>query len=253
MRRVIALALVLLGACSAASPNNPSTPSTAVPRVLYLTHSAGFKHDVLPLSQQIMRDAVARTGAFDVTASTDCALISPEALRGWDAVVFYTTGELPVDDASKRALLEFVRSGKGFVGIHSATDTFYQWPDYGEMIGGYFDGHPWHQEVRINVEGPSHPATAHLPPRFSINDEIYQFRNWSRNQVRLLLSLDNASVDVTKPGVNRADRDFALAWTREYGRGRVFYTGLGHEPDVWRDPRYQQHLASGIGWAIGPR
>lgn len=253
MRRVIALAFVVLGACSATAPTNPSTPSSAVPRVLYLTHSAGFKHDVLPLSEQIMRDAVARSGPFEVTASTDCALISAEALRGWDAVVFFTTGELPIDDANKRALLEFVRSGKGFVGVHSATDTFYQWPEYGEMIGGYFDGHPWHQEVRINVEGSAHPATAHLPPRFSINDEIYQFRNWSRNQVRVLLSLDSSSVDVTKAGVNRVDRDFALAWTREYGRGRVFYTALGHEPAVWRDSRFQQHLASGISWAIGPR
>jgi type 1 glutamine amidotransferase len=149
--------------------------------------------------------------------------------------------------------MEFVRAGKGFAGIHSATDTFYKWPEYGEMIGGYFDGHPWHQDVRVKVEDRQHPASAHLQDGLTINDEIYQFRNWSRDRVHVLLSLDPASVDLQKEGVKRSDRDFALAWTRTLGSGRVFYTALGHEPDVWRDPRFQQHLTSGIEWAIGRR
>jgi hypothetical protein len=219
--------------------------------VLYLTHSAGFRHDVLPLTREVLPELGRAEALFDTTVTEDCSLLSAEGLGRFDAVVFYTTGELPIDAAQKRALVEFVRSGRGFVGIHSATDTFYKWPEYGEMIGGYFDGHPWHEEVGVRVEDASHPATRHLPPRFTITDEIYQFKDWSRSHVRVLLSLDPASIDLTKKGVHRADRDFALAWTRTYGKGRVFYTALGHRPEVWRDERFREHLRGGIRWAMG--
>lgn len=253
----ILLTAVLLSACGASALTEPSftpEPQTRPPaRILYLTHSAGFNHQVLPLSEQILTEVGTRTGTLAVTPTKDCSLISEQGLRSYDGVVFYTTGELPMDEAQKRALMEFVRGGKGFAGIHSATDTFYNWPEFGEMIGGYFDGHPWHQDVRVKVEDRQHPATAHLQDGFTIRDEIYQFRNWSRDRVRVLLSLDPASVDLQKNGVKRTDRDFALAWTRPFGAGRVFYTALGHEPDVWRDARFQQHLTGGIEWAIGRR
>jgi type 1 glutamine amidotransferase len=228
-----------------------ATGQSETPRVLYLTHSAGFKHDVLPTSEQIMRELGKSSGAFEATVTQDCALISEASLKPHAAVIFFTTGELPLDEAQKKALVEFVRSGRGFVGIHSATDTFYKWPEYLELIGGYFDGHPWHQEVTVRVEDKAHPATVHLPASFTINDEIYQFRDWSRDRVRVLLSLDPASIDLTKKGVKRADKDFAVAWTREFGKGRMFYTALGHEAAVWSDPRFQQHLVGGIQWATG--
>lgn len=224
-------------------------PSAGKKMVLYLTHSAGYKHDVLPLSEQILKELGARSGEFEVNATADVSLVSREGLKRYAAVVFYTTGELPLSAEQKAALLDFVKQGGGFVGIHSATDTFYQWPEYGEMIGGYFDGHPWHQEVKIKVEDRNHPATRHLGASFALTDEIYQFRNFSRGRVRVLLSLDAGSVDLTKQGVRRADKDFALAWRRDYGRGRVFYTALGHRPEVWRDERFQRHLAGGLRWA----
>ena len=102
--------------------------------------------------------------------------ITPENLKHFDAVFFYTTGELPLSDTQKDGLLSFVRSGKGFGGSHSATDTFYGWKDYGELIGAYFDGHPWHTKVNVIVEDKTHPATKHLGDSFTITDEIYQFR-----------------------------------------------------------------------------
>lgn len=220
-------------------------------RLLYLTHSAAFKHAVLSVSEQVVRELGRSTGAFEATVTQDCGLLTAENLRNYDVVFFNTTGELPMDDGQKRALVDFVRSGKGFVGAHSATDTFYKWPEYGEMIGGYFNDHPWHQGVVINVEDPSHPATSHLPSSFNLKDEIYQFKDWSRSNVHVLLSLDVSSVDLTNPRVKRDDKDFALSWTKSFGQGRVFYTALGHEPDVWRDARFQQHLVGGIRWAMG--
>jgi uncharacterized protein len=220
-------------------------------RVLYLTQSAGFEHGVLPLSEDVLKELGEQSGAFQTTVSRDSSVINRENLKGYDALVFYTTGELPFSSEQKQAFLDFVLSGKAFVGIHSATDTFYTWLEYGELIGAYFDGHPWHQEVTIQTEDPLHPATRHLAPSFRITDEIYQFRSFSREKVHVLLRLDNSSVDLNAPGVNRADRYFANAWTRQYGSGRVFYTALGHRDEVWRDPRFQQHLLNGIRWAMG--
>jgi type 1 glutamine amidotransferase len=250
--RCAALLAVMLAACGG-SPSGPSTSSSSEPgrRLLYLTTSAGFRHDVLPLSQQVMRDIGMRAGGFETTATEDVSIVTRENLARFDAVAFFTSGELPMSEAQKAALLDFVRGGKGFIGIHSATDTFYEWPDYGVMLGAYFDGHPWHQEVTLRVEDRAHPATTSLPASFRLNDEIYQFRNWSRADVHVLLNLDPASIDLNAPGVTRSDHDFALAWTRTEGRGRVFYTALGHEAGVWQDARFQQFLTGGIRWAMG--
>lgn len=222
-------------------------------KVLYLTHSAGYKHDVLPLSEQILKEIGEHSGAFEVTATQDCSLLSRDNLKQYDAVVFYTTGELPISAEQKAAFLDFIKSGKGFVGIHSATDTFYNWPEYGEMIGGYFDQHPWHQEVTVKVEDRHHPATRHLDRSFKIKDEIYQIKDFSRARVNVLLSLDTSSVDLSLPAVHRTDRDFALAWWRDYGRGRVFYTALGHRAEVWQDDRFRQHLLGALRWAMGDK
>ncbi|HEX7085232.1 MAG TPA: ThuA domain-containing protein [Vicinamibacterales bacterium] len=252
------LAFVLLSAivclavsCGAPEPRR-ATPDAEAPRpkVLYLTHSAGFKHDVVPLSMRLLPE-IGRQHGFDVVVTKDLTFLSPEGLKPYDAVVFYTTGELPLSEEDKRTFLAWLRAGKGFVGIHSATDTFYQWPEYGEMIGGYFDGHPWHEEVAVRVEDRTHPATRHLPDPWVLTDEIYQFRNWDRSTRHVLLSLDPSSVDLGAEGVKRTDRDFALSWTSTYGEGRVFYTALGHRAEVWESPEYQRHLAGGIRWVLG--
>jgi len=261
------IASVLAGFMLAISSTRTSTPSlpageandfnNVAPtradkrKVLYVTRSAGFKHDVLPLSEQILTEIGQRSGAFEATVTQEFSALSREGLKPYSAIIFYTTGELPMTDEQKAAFLEFIKSGKGFVGIHSATDTFYKWPEYGELIGGYFDQHPWHQEVTINAEDQHHPSTKHLPKSFKLTDEIYQFKDFSRSRVHVLLTLDSNSVDLTKPAVHRTDKDFALAWCHNYGKGRAFYTALGHRPEVWKDERFQQHLLGGIRWAMG--
>jgi len=245
MRRTILIAAVAMLAAAAIGAQAPTK------KVLYLTHSAGYKHEVVPLSMQLL-PAIGKKSGFDVVATRDLAFLSPQSLKSYDAVVFYTTSELPISDADKANLLAWVKSGKGFAGIHSATDTFYQWPEYGEMIGGYFDNHPWHEEVTAKVEDTTSPATRHLTsPAWTLTDEIYQFRNWDRSKRHVLLSLDTASVDLRANGVKRTDGDFALAWTSTTGKGRVFYTALGHRAEVWQSPEYQAHLAGGIRWILG--
>jgi type 1 glutamine amidotransferase len=230
------------------------TPAVAAaqPRVLYLSHSAGFVHDSRVHAGQVITQLGQSTGAFTVTSTEDPAQINAANLANFDAVVFFTSGELPFNDAQKAALLSFVRSGKGFVGFHSATDTLYNWPEYGTLIGGYFQTHPWTQPVTLRVEDRNHRATRHLGSSFTINDEIYQFRAWSRSAVNVLVSLDLASVppDDARPD-RRPDNDYALAWTKSYGAGRVFYSAFGHFDAVWDDVKIQNFVKQGILWAAG--
>jgi uncharacterized protein len=218
--------------------------------ILYFTRSAGYRHEVIPVSREIMTE-IGTAAGFDIVGSEDTAVFTPEKLRRYDAVMFFTTGELPMDEAQKAALTGFVRAGGGFLGVHSATDTFYGWPEYGKLIGGYFNEHPWHQKVRIEVADPVDPLVAFLPPTIQLNDEIYQIRDFDAGGSHVLLRLDPTSVDLTRPEVHPQPYGWPLAWTRSYGAGRVFYTALGHEEGVWRDPRFQRLLRSAALWAIG--
>jgi uncharacterized protein len=220
-------------------------------RVLYFTHSAGYRHEVIPASREILKQIGETAPQFEVTATEDVAAFTTENLRRYDAVVFFTTGELPMDDAQQRAFIDFVRNGGGFLGVHSATDTFYRWPEYGKLIGGYFDQHPWHQTVRIDVADRSDPLVAFIGPSMALTDEIYQIRDFDAAGSHVLLRLDPASVDLTRENVHRHPYGWPLAWTRSFGNGRVFYTALGHEEAVWRDGRYQTLLHNAVLWAIG--
>jgi len=225
--------------------------SPAAKRVLFVTHSAGFRHESVVTSRQALEALARSTGALEVVATEDLAQISAQNLAAFDVLFFYTSGELALSDRQKQEMLAFVRDGKGFGGAHSATDTLYGWPEYGELIGGVFDGHPWAQDASVDIEDPVHPAMRHLGSSFRIVEEFYQFRSFSRNQVRVLMTLDTRSVDLRVPGVNRADGDFALAWSRNYGRGRVFYTALGHFEDTWRDSRFQALVWNALLWLAG--
>lgn len=226
-------------------------------RLLLITESRGFVHGVVNrgkkdtcLVEDVFIELAKKHPFFEVDYTQDSrSVITGENLKKYDAVFFYTTGELPLSDAQKSDLLAFVKKGNGFGGSHCATDTFYKWKEYGELIGAYFDGHPWHQKVKVIVEDKNHPSTKHLGESFEINDEIYQFRApYSREKLRVLLKLDLTSV---KNQGKRADKDNALAWTHEYGKGRVFYTALGHREDVWTDPRFQQHVIGGLRYMFG--
>lgn len=219
-------------------------------RILYFTYSAGYRHDVIPLSKVILTQLGSHSGVFEVTATEDTSEFSTENLERYAAVIFYTSGELPMSDAQKRALLDFVRSGRGFLGVHSATDTFYTWPDYLDLVGGYFNGHPWHQAVKIEVVDPGDPLVAFLGNSLQVEDEIYQISDFDYRGSRVLLRLDPSSVDLGKTGVHQRFYGWPLTWTRFYGEGRVFYSALGHEPSVWRDARYQRILTNAILWSM---
>jgi len=172
----------------------------------------------------------------------------------FDAVVFYTNGETRLTDAQKADLLRFIRSGKGFVGIHTATATGYHWPAYGEMIGGYFDNHPWGVvEAPVIVERPDFPGLQGFVDQPLVRDEFYQMtaEPYSRDETDVLARLDTRALDMANPQVHRTDGDFPVAWIRKYGEGRVFYSALGHPDSAWDDPRVQTLYLEAFKWAAG--
>jgi type 1 glutamine amidotransferase len=224
----------------------------AQPRqILYVTHSAGFRHDSLETSAQVLQDLTRTDGRVAVTWTEDVSQLNAASLALYDAVFFFTSGELPITAEQKAALLDFVRGGKGFGGAHSATDTFYMWPEYLDLIGARFNGHPWVHEVNVQVEDPAHSAIAHLTPEFRISAETYQFRDFSRQRSRVLLMLDTESVDLGHPQANPGTLDFPLAWCHPFGDGRVFYAALGHFRATWRDERFQQMMLQALLWLTG--
>ncbi|MGH9255798.1 MAG: ThuA domain-containing protein [Vicinamibacterales bacterium] len=209
-----------------------------------VTATEGFRHDSIATAVASMRGLSASTNEFTIAATEDLSVLAPPALASYDVVMFaLTSGELPLSPAQKGALIDFVAGGRGFVGIHSATDTLYGWPEYGQLIGAYFKEHPWTQQAAVVVEDRSHPSTSALGDRFLIREEFYTFRENPRGRVRVLLRLDPASVGSTG--------DYPLAWTHSFGAGRVYYNALGHFSETWADQRFVQQLAGAIRWAAG--
>jgi type 1 glutamine amidotransferase len=252
-RALLALAggvpAALLVASRSASHAKRSKPK----RILVVTLTKGFHHDSIPVAQDTLRELAQKQGWELDLADSDSDLslkITPQGLNRIDLIIFAnTTGELPIADENKKTLMEWLCAGHGFVGMHAATDTLSRWEDYGKMIGGCFDGHPWFQKVRLKIEDRKFPGMRPFAEDPEIEDEIYQFRNWSRHDKHIILSIDNTSIDTSKG--KRQDMDYAVAWARTEGKGRVFYTSLGHRQEVWKDLRYQEHILGGMRWAMG--
>lgn len=231
-------------------------------QLLFVAQSKGYQHDSVSAAMSTLRRLGQESGWWDVTFHTDCTAITKKPLKwgarnldGFDAVVFFTDGDLDMDESQKADLLAFVREdGKGFLGIHSATITFTSWPEYGRMLGGYFDGHPWGEfKAPLVVEAAEFPGLGHFPVRFSAQDEIYQIKDFSRENLRVLLRLDADKVDLARSGVHRQDGDFAVAWAKTYGKGRVLYNGLGHSLSAWDRPDFQRMWKEMVLWTLGVR
>src|SRR5215472_7693023 len=151
------VALVVTFATALALLCAPTRAQDRPDHILYFTRSAGYRHEVIPVSREILKQIGEIAPRFEVDATEDVAVFTAQNLRRYGAIMFFTAGELLMNDVQKQALIDFVRDGGGFLGVHSATDTFYKWPEYGKLIGGYFDQHPWHQSVRIDVADRSDP------------------------------------------------------------------------------------------------
>jgi type 1 glutamine amidotransferase len=282
LSRVISATLALLAALSLSG--HDALAQTAPKRLLILTHAALYKHTSLDDAEAAVT-AWGRDAGFEVTSlqgylqdagSLDLSMISAEYLAQFDGVMMMTNGNLPLTLEQRRALVDFVGQGGGFVGVHNAALTFYDYPDFGEMLGGYFRRTVGQNRVVVlRVEDRSHPATRMLGASWPIVDEFYEFgtapwsadrpednidvlfdnripMGFSRDRVHVLLSIDTEATDLDGLGEVRAGGDYPQAWAREFGEGRSFYSSIGHRDDIWTsDPVFRAHIVGGIRWALG--
>jgi type 1 glutamine amidotransferase len=265
---LIAIALVHLGA----DPQPGSAPAARKHVLAWADVRNGYQHDSISHAIATIERLGWESGVYDTFIRTDSQLItrrpvafpanlgiaageSPLArnLNYFDAIFFFGVREIDLTADQRSDLLAFVKDdGKGFVAAHSAITSFFSWPEFGAMIGGRFDEHPWNiVEARVVVDDRSFPAMRHLPPSFVIQDEHYQIKDFSRGQMRILARLDPASLDLTKPLVHRTDGDFPIAWAKEFGKGRVFYSTLGHDAETWDNPVVRTMYFEAIKWALG--
>ncbi|MGW1023880.1 ThuA domain-containing protein [Streptomyces sp. NPDC002577] len=247
-------AALLVGALSGpavskdAAPERPDvTTDKTVPvkKVLVFSKTAGFRHDSIPDGIGAVRDLGAANG-FAVDATEDATAFASSNLRKYDAVVFLSTTGDVLDDAQQSAFEDYIRRGGGYVGVHAAADTEYDWPFYGGLAGAYFQSHPAIQPATVDVEDRAHPATSHLAAAWDRTDEWYNYRSNPRERAHVLASLDESSYT----GGTMAG-DHPIAWCQDYEGGRAFYTGGGHTKESYADPAFRQHLLGGIRWATG--
>lgn len=216
------------------------------PRVLVFTRTTAFRHDAIAAAIEALTAAGTRL-QWSFTFTEDATLFTDASLANFDVVAFVlTSGDVLATD-QEQALMRFVQAGNGWIGVHSATDTEYDWPWYGELVGAYFKAHPAIQSATLRVERTSHLATQHLGEQWLKTDEWYGFRDNPRDRVHVLLSVDEASFN---PG-NGAMGDHPIAWYHAHDGGRAFYTALGHGIDSWSDPTFMEHVLGGIAWASG--
>ncbi len=233
-------------------------------KILVITVTYGFHHDSTATAEKVLTQLAEKSGLFtvdivrsgrepgdaDAKARWDEAnkkalaeKMSPAALKNYDAVFFAnTTGDLPLPD--RDGFIEWIKAGGSLIGTHSASDTFHGFRPYIETLGGEFLTHNAQVQVECLVEDPTHPSTKHFGKSFVVKDEIYLQKSFHRDQVHGLLSLDKHP-NSGMPG------DYPIAWCKTVGKGKVFYTALGHRDDVWESQAYQEHVLGGIKWALG--
>lgn len=229
------------------------------------TRNGIAQHDSVSHALAVIERLGYETGTYDTYIRTDSNIISEHplmttgapasggpSLTNVDAIFFMGHREVPIDDEQKKELAAFVHDqGKGFVAAHVALTAFDSWPEFGKLIGGRFDNHPWGiANGTIINEDPSFPATKHFPASFPFTDEFYQAKDFSRTDSRVLLRLDLSTMPPT-PNLHRTDGDFPLAWAKMYGKGRVFYSSLGHAPETWDNRDVQQMYYEALRWALG--
>jgi type 1 glutamine amidotransferase len=231
-------------------------PAVTAPAMLYVTQCAPYRdglagvHGVLDQSAIAVRE-IASDAGLTVRRVHDVTELPVEELAAAPVIALFTIGETPWSAAQRAAILDNVRRGRtAIVAIHAATDSCHGWDEYCRLVGARFDGHPWTQEVELEVVAPDHPATRHLGATWRMHDEVYQFRDL-RPDARILLRVPDDQLDLDAPDARRPAFGFPMSWCFSEGNGRVFSTTLGHFPTAWENPAYLQHVAGGLAWARG--
>ena len=226
-------------------------------KLLVYSRTKGYRHASIPLGVLAFTELGKETGAFVVEATEDPAIFTDEKLSEFDGILMLSTTKDAIPSGPAREAVErFLSKGKGLIGIHGATDCHKDWKPYREAMGGLFDGHPWNAGSLVTLynEEPEHPVCKHIKTGDQIKDEIYQYKDdeyFTREKLRILVSLDLSGENMKRDGMKRKDNDYAVSWIREYETSRVFYSCLGHNHATFYNPMAMQHFLSGIQYALG--
>ncbi len=213
------------------------------PRILVYSKTRGFHHASIPAGVAAIQKLGAENG-FAVDTTTDSSFCTPKNLKKYAAVVFMSTTGNILNDEQQGYFEKYIQSGKGFVGIHAATDTEYDWPWYNKLVGAYFKSHPKQQDAVLNIVDPNHIATKHLPAKWKRYDEWYNFKN-IQDDLHILITIDEKSYT---GGINGDVHP--MSWYHDFDGGRSFYTEFGHTNESFADPMFLQHLLGGIQYAM---
>ncbi len=239
-----ALPLAAVRASILGSPG-PSVSHEERFRILLFSRTAGFRHGSIAAGIASVTQLGEKHG-FVVDATENPAEFTDENLDRYAVALFLNTTGTVLDADQKAAFERFIAKGRGWVGVHSASDTEYDWPWYAGLVGAYFKGHPAIQQATILVHDRDHPSTKMLPERWVRTDEWYTFRDSPRGRVHVLMSVDERTYE----GGGMGD-DHPIAWCHEYRGGRAWYTALGHTNESYEEPLFLEHLLGGIRWAAG--
>jgi len=240
--------LLILASCSTSQSNLSTQEEPEYEgryQVLVYSHTAGFRHDSIEEGVALVK-SLGEEHDFKVDATEDSLFFAANDLSKYAAVIFMNTNRNVLDEAGQAAFEQYIQQGGGFVGVHSAAATEYDWEWYGQLVGAYFKDHPKPQEAKVIITDNVHPSTAHLPKEWTHFDEWYNYRTNPRESVHVLATLKEKSYEGGTMG-----HDHPIAWAHEFDGGRSWYTGLGHTKEVYSDPLFQQHLLGGIEWAAG--
>jgi type 1 glutamine amidotransferase len=262
-----------------AAPDKPRVSPKKERRVLiwntpaHLYPNDPHKGYCIPYGACAMKALGQKTGAFKPVVSDDLSVFLPENIKQFDAIVMNNSSGAwitPSDEAMpklksagetkqaveqvlKKSLLDYVSNGGGIVAYHYAIGANPKWPEFHEMLGATFWGHPWNEDVGVKVEEPNHPLVGAFGGKdFRLADEIFQYDEpYSRDKLRVLLSLDTAKTNMDVKWINRKDKDFALAWVKSCGKGRVFYTSFGHRTELYWNQDLLRFYLDAIQFATG--
>lgn len=240
---LLGLALLVCLPVAGEETGTAAKPGSALSMLVY-SRTAGYRHKSIEDGVKMLGKLCAENG-YTMRHTEDPALFNDEELAKYTVVIFLNTSKDVLDDTQQEAFIRYIRGGGGYVGVHAASDTEFDWPWYGKLVGAYFTNHPKIQSAEVKITAPDHACTHGLPNPWTRTDEWYNFRDVQPG-LTILCEVDESTYEGGTMGASHP-----ISWCQEFDGGRAFYTAMGHTPESYTEPAFVEHVHRGIRWAAG--